>query len=157
AAIKSFRSDTPEAIFGYLKTVAFNVAVDYFRSAAAAKRGGAVRADPLDTYRESAIPAGENAGPTAQSMERQILLDEIDPHLSEIEVRPAERHIFWLYYRHGMSARAIAAIAGIGLNQKGVESAIRRLTGMVRSWVVGSDVKKTPPGEGRSASNPSSI
>jgi len=152
--LREFHADAPEAIFGYLKTVAFNVAMDHFRSRAAAKRGSSSAEHPIDSYLENVMPAAEAGGPTPASMERAILLEQIDRHLHAAEVRPSERRIFWLYYRHGMTARAIAAIAGIGLTQKGVESSIHRLTDLVRSWLAG-DVP--PRREGKASSNPSSL
>ena len=151
--LREFHADAPELIFGYLKTVAFNVAMDYFRHRAAAKRGSAAAEHSLDAYLESAVPSAEG-GATPAAMERAILLDEIDRHLTETDVRPRERRIFWLYYRHGMTTRAIAAVAGIGLTQKGVESAIHRLTDVVRSWMAGD---APPRAEGKKASNPSSL
>jgi RNA polymerase sigma-70 factor (ECF subfamily) len=158
--LREFHANEPEAIFGYLKTVAFNVAVDHFRKKSAAKRGAAAPEYPIDGYLENAVPAGEKGGLSVESMDRQILLAEIDRYLSESDVRPSERRIFWLYYRHGMTARAIAAIANIGLTQKGVESAIHRLTGLVRSWMVGlvnKPATSTTKCEGNSESNPTSV
>jgi RNA polymerase sigma-70 factor (ECF subfamily) len=158
--LREFHAEEPEAIFGYLKTVAFNVAMDHFRQRAAAKRGSSSAEQPIDAYLENAVPAAETGGPTPASMERAILLEQIDQHLNEAEVRPSERRIFWLYYRHGMTSRAIAAIAGIGLTQKGVESSLHRLTNLVRSWMTGDSVKgpKDSQGrEGKSASNPTSF
>ena len=160
-ALREFHADAPELIFGYLKTVAFNVAMDHFRHRAAAKRGSASAESSIDAYLESAVPAAEVGGPTPASMERAILLNEIDRHLTKAEVRPSERRIFWLYYRHGMTTRAIAALAGIGLTQKGVESAIHRLTDLVRSWMAGDSAATAtdspPRREGKKASNPSSL
>jgi RNA polymerase sigma-70 factor (ECF subfamily) len=69
-------------------------------------------------------------------MDREVLIRQIDGQLaaaSEPATRVRDRQIFWLYYRHGMTTRAIAAIPGIGLTQKGVESAIQRLTSHVRA------------------------
>jgi RNA polymerase sigma-70 factor (ECF subfamily) len=158
--LREFHGREPEMIFGYLKTVAFNVAMDHFRHGAAAKRGSAAAERSIDAYLESAVPAADRSGPTPGSMERQILLDQIGRHLEDEQVRPNERRIFWLYYRHGMTSRAIAAIAGIGLTQKGVESAIHRLTGLIRSWMAGDSGKGSQSGqgpEGKAASNPSSL
>jgi RNA polymerase sigma-70 factor (ECF subfamily) len=44
-----------------------------------------------------------------------------------------DRTVFWLYYQQGFSAKAIAALPSIGLSEKGVESAILRLTREVRN------------------------
>ena len=129
--LREFRPEAAESIFGLLKTVAFSVTYDYFRGGLAVKRRVGARETALDTYLESAV-AGRDGLP---QMEREILIREIDeqlPAASEPATRERDRQIFWLYYRHGMTSRVIAGIPGIGLTQKGVESAIQRLTNHVR-------------------------
>jgi RNA polymerase sigma-70 factor (ECF subfamily) len=129
--LREFKPEADDAIFGLLKTVAFSVTQDYFRGGLAAKRGSGRRETALDTYVESAI-----AGPEGMpQVEREILIRQIDEHLASAG-EPAsqrDRQIFWLYYRHGMTTRAIAGIPGIGLTQKGVESSIQRLTNHLRA------------------------
>jgi RNA polymerase sigma factor (sigma-70 family) len=125
--LRDFRPDTPDAIFGLLKKVAFCVTHDHFRGGYSGKRWSGGRDMSLDAHAESTI-AGTEGLP---QVEREILIHEIDEQLPAGSGR--DRQIFWLYYRHGMTARAIAAIPGIGLTQKGVESAILRLTGHVRN------------------------
>jgi hypothetical protein len=53
-------------------------------------------------------------------------------------MRGRDQTLFWLYYRHGMSASAIASLSTIGLSVKGVESAILRLTRQVRNHIARS-------------------
>ena len=43
-----------------------------------------------------------------------------------------DRAIFWLYYKQGLSAKAIAGIRTIGLSVKGVESTIGRMVRLLR-------------------------
>jgi hypothetical protein len=43
-----------------------------------------------------------------------------------------DRQIFWLYHRHGLTAREIASIRYFGLTDKGVESVLVRLTALVK-------------------------
>jgi len=129
--LREFQAQTPDAIFGLLKTVAFHVAQDHFRISLAAKRGAGKWDSALDLYAASAV-AGREGLPEA---ERELFLREIDEQLtasSEPATRERDRRIFWLFYRHGMTSRAIAAIPGVGLAEKGVESAIQRLTKRVR-------------------------
>lgn len=129
--LRKFHPESPESIFGWLKTVAFSVAQDHFRIDLAAKRGAGRRESAIDTYAESALAGREGLS----QIERDILLRQIDENLasaSEPATRERDRQIFWLHYRHGMTARAIAAIPGIGLTQKGVESVIQRLTIHIR-------------------------
>jgi RNA polymerase sigma-70 factor, ECF subfamily len=138
--LREFQPQTPDAIFGLLKTVAFSTAQDHFRISLAAKRGAGKSESALELYAASAV-AGRDGLPEA---ERELILREIDEQLtaaSEPETRERDRRIFWLYYRHGMTARAIAAIPGIGLAQKGVESAIQRLTKYVRLRLAPSNPK----------------
>lgn len=129
--LRDFEPQSPDAIFGYLKTVAFSVTLDHFRGGMATKRGAGHRDAALDAYAESAIAA--TAG--LPEIEREILLREIDQYLVS-STSPRDRRIFWLYYRLGMTAKSIAAISGLGLTQKGVEGVIQRLTGSVRERLV---------------------
>jgi RNA polymerase sigma-70 factor (ECF subfamily) len=132
--LREFHSDVPEAIFGLLKTVAFSVTQDHFRAGLAAKRGSGRPDQVMDSQLERVV-AGPDGLP---AIERGVLLNEIDQRLRENE-SPLDRRIFWLYYRQGFTTRAIAALPEIGLTQKGIESAIQRLTARVRIWVLEKD------------------
>lgn len=138
-----------DRILGLLRTIAFNVTMDHCRSTLAMKRGAGKSSHPLDAYAEHAAAGLDGIANT----ERQILLDEIDRFLSAAGTRPADRHIFWLYYRHGMTLKAIAALPGMEVTQKGVESTIQRLTSRVRGWIT---VRKNPPpqAKGKMPANP---
>jgi len=141
--LREFQPQAEESIFGLLRTVAFSVTQDHFRGGLAAKRGAGGQEIPLDRYTESALARHEGLPP----MERQILLGQIDKCLAgadEVGAGERDRQIFWLYYRHGMTSRAIAAISRIGLTQKGVESVIQRLTSFVKRRMA----------EGNSSANP---
>ena len=136
--LREFHPQTPDAIFGLLKTVAFSVAQDHFRISRAAKRGSGKWDAALDQYAESTV-AGREGLPEA---ERELILREIDEQLAAVcdpSSKERDRRIFWLHYRHGMTTRAIAAIPGIGLAQKGVDSVIQRLTKLVRLRFAPSD------------------
>jgi hypothetical protein len=64
-----------------------------------------------------------------------VLIRQIDECLQAVCVGPnsqRDRKIFWLYYRAGLPASAIAALPTIGLTTKGVESTLLRLTRLVR-------------------------
>lgn len=132
--LREFRSEAAEAIFGLLKTVAFSVTQDYFRGGFAVKRRSGGREVALDKYVESAMASREGS----PKIEREVLMRQIDERLaaaSEPATTERDRQIFWLYYRQGMTTRAIAGLPGIGLTQKGVESAIQRLTDHVRARI----------------------
>jgi RNA polymerase sigma-70 factor, ECF subfamily len=131
-----FAVQHPESIAGYVKVIAINLAHDYFKAAYSKKRGEG-QADAslsqLDPKSDGLSFGGEGA------MERQILMRQIDTYLetaSTAQDRERDRLIFWMYYRQGLSARAIAALPTVGLTAKGVETAIFRLTHRIRKQIV---------------------
>jgi len=149
--LRSFQPRFPDAIFGFLKVVAANVVHDHYKSALAEKRG-AGQTDPLSegARTASASPAMGNLG----AMERHIFLQQVDEVLTRSaagDEQVRNRAIFWLYYRHGLSANAIASLPSIGLSTKGVESSILRMTRMIRSHMLesrGSPTQRQTGGEG---------
>jgi RNA polymerase sigma-70 factor, ECF subfamily len=121
-----------EAVPGYIKTIAVNVAHDYFKSLHSQKRGSG----EVGQFVEDGEPKAEAGSLGGQeAMEREVLLKQINQCLeacAEGPDRERDRLIFWLYYQQGMSAKAIAALPTVDLGAKGVESAILRLTRLVR-------------------------
>jgi DNA-directed RNA polymerase specialized sigma24 family protein len=149
--LRSFQPRFPDAIFGFLKVVTANVVHDHFKSALAEKRG----AGQTDVLREGAQPA--SASPAVgnfDAMEHRIFLQQVDEVLTRSaagEEQARNRAIFWLYYRYGLSASAIASLPSIGLTTKGVESTILRMTRMIRSHMLefrGSPAPRQINGEG---------
>ena len=131
--LRSFESRHPDAIFGFLKVVAANVVHDHFKSALAEKRG-AGQTDALADHAAQSTPVAGSDG--TSSIERRVLLRQIDDALNLIaagEEQNRNRMIFWLYYRDGLSASAIASLPSLGLTTKGVESILLRMTRMIRS------------------------
>jgi len=130
--LRDFAIEHPEAVAGYIKTIAVNVAHDHFKSLHSQKRGSGETAQLLEDVDPQA-QSGSLGSPNA--MEREVLLKEIDRCLGTCSEGPdqeRDRLIFWLYYQQGMSAKAIADLPTVGLTAKGVESAILRLTRLVR-------------------------
>lgn len=117
----------------YLKVVTANTAHDYFKARHAAKRGSG----RLDEDLSTALSADGQEGTGSQKrMERDILLRNVDELLRFRASGPSgerDRTVFWLYYRQGMTAQAIASLPFIELSTKGVESLIWRLTKLVQS------------------------
>ena len=134
--LSNFRSRHPGAIFGFLKVVTANVVHDHFKASHAAKRGGHSNPASLEEEQGSQAHVIEFPGYNSSRIEKNILVQEIDRCLRRT-IPPAElsrcRRIFWLYYRCGLSARAIASLPHINLTTKGVESTIFRLSGLVRT------------------------
>jgi RNA polymerase sigma factor (sigma-70 family) len=148
--LQTFADQHPEAVLGYMKTIAVNVARDHFKSHCSEKRGSGKTPQSLEDL--EANTQSENFGGQG-AIEREILLKQINYCLESSSAGPdqeRDRLIFWLYYQQGMSARAIAALPTVGLTAKGVESVVFRLTRLVRDQVVGlrSKTSASPrPGE----------
>jgi RNA polymerase sigma-70 factor (ECF subfamily) len=132
--LRDFAVQHPDAIPGYIKTIAANVVHDHFKSRHSQKRGAGRILESLEHIDPKAV--GMSLG-SQGAMERQILMKQIDQCLGTIGPdQERDRLIFWLYYQQGMSAKAIAALPAVGLTAKGVESAILRLTRIVRQQIV---------------------
>lgn len=129
-ALRQFVPQHANALLGFLKVVASNTVQDYFRGTYAQKRGDGVEEVPLDQ-----IESAASYDDTARDFERSILLHDIDRCLRLVMSSSAyarDHAIFWLYYKQGLSAKAIAGIRTIGLSVKGVESTIGRMVRLVR-------------------------
>lgn len=149
-ALRKFASHHENAIYGFLKVVASNVAQDHIRSTHSQKRGRGraeeqlVSADVVDKRATTSRTEMLNAWPVRavaslnspdDVIDREILLLEIDAILKRQAFRPTfsrDYSIFWLYYKQGLTAQAIAELHYIGLTVKGVESTLLRLIKLVR-------------------------
>lgn len=133
--LRSFIPQNPESAFKFLKVVAASVAQDFFKSRFAEKRAPEVTASSMDQSVESLAKTSRN---TLNHSERAVLVDQIDRQLRAV-VPAAElqraRTVFWLYYRSGLTANAIAALPALDLTTKGVESLLFRLTRLIRQSV----------------------
>jgi DNA-directed RNA polymerase specialized sigma24 family protein len=148
--LRNFRSQYPSAIFGFLKVVTANVVHDHFKATHAAKRGaGGVPASLQDSERGKRFIQNGPIASDSSAIERAVLLEEIDRCLANgvsASELPRSRRIFWLYYRCGLSARAIAALPEVQLTTKGVESTILRLNRMVKAAIRPPESSKSWPG-----------
>jgi RNA polymerase sigma-70 factor (ECF subfamily) len=125
--LTGFIDPRPEACFAYLKVIATNAARDHFRRRSAFKRGAA-QTEQLAMAESIAAPAVDH--------ERRLTLAEIDARLHEETQKTngeRDRAVFKLYYQQGMSAQAISELPGIGLNPKGVEGVLYRLTRAIKN------------------------
>jgi RNA polymerase sigma-70 factor (ECF subfamily) len=134
--LKQFHPRHPDAIFGYIKVFTANLVHDHFKALHTQRRGGATLQFQVEGEPELNLPSRTA---DEKSMERAILIGEIDACLRVAETGPnveRDRKIFWLYYRVGLSASAIASLPSTGLTTKGVESTILRLTRHVKLRLV---------------------
>jgi RNA polymerase sigma-70 factor (ECF subfamily) len=126
--LRTFEQQHTDAFTGYVKVLTANVVRDHFKSLHTQKRGAGQLAQIAEDFLP--IAADDTAG-SPQSIERAVLIQELTCHLDLCLAGPdrdRNRRIFWLHYRAGLSARAIAGLPGIRLTPKGVESILQRLT-----------------------------
>lgn len=134
--LREFEPQHEEAFYGYLKVITTRVVLDYFKRLHAVKRRPA---DPPQKQKDD-DPGDLGDAAAAGRIERDALLGEIERRLGTLDLGQTterDRRIFGLYYRAGMSARAIAGLPGMGLSVKGVESTIFRVTRLLRQELAG--------------------
>lgn len=129
--LRDFVPRGEDSFLGLVRTVSASVANDYFRRHSSAKRGGKVVTVGLD---DGSSLAGKARCDDVAGVQKAVLFSEIDRKLRSDPELIAERDriIFWLYYLQGLTAEEIAALPGVGLSAKGVESALRRVTTWLR-------------------------
>lgn len=131
--LRTFESHHEGAIYGYIKTFTANLVHDHFKGSRSKKRGGG--SPTTDLHDDEAQCPADGSAQVASAMERNILLHQVDICLRAVVSGPdaqRDRKIFWLYYRTGLTAGAIASMSCIGLTTKGVESVLLRVTRLVR-------------------------
>jgi RNA polymerase sigma-70 factor (ECF subfamily) len=131
--LRTFESRHEGAIYGYIKTFTANLVHDHFKGSRSKKRGGG--SSTTDLHDDETQCATDGSAKAVSAMERNILLHQVDVCLRAIVSggdAQRDRKIFWLYYRTGLTAGAIASMPGIGLTTKGVESVLLRVTRQVR-------------------------
>lgn len=124
--LRAFQSDKAEALAGWLRTVAASVALDSIRSNLAKKHGSG---QPLKNLEERELSLS-SPHDTFESVERSLFTQRVGRCLESEKER--DRSIFWLYYRQGFTAKDIAGIRSMEMGIKGVETAILRVTRVVR-------------------------
>ena len=147
--LRGFESRHINAFYGFIKVVTANIVHDHFKSTNY-KRLHEIRSEDSNHLGEreaaalSAWPAHE------KSPELSTLIREIDASIrcgsTDLHYE-RDRRIFWLYYRLGLSARAIGQLPSIRLGTKGVESTILRLTRHVREYFSNASGRHTQTGQ----------
>ena len=133
--LREFEDRGNHSFLKLLRTITVSVGTDFFRRNHAEKRGGRslpVPAEPQLSFEEV---SDEKA---TLAVEWPTLVSQLDNllilHARTVSAR--DRNLFWLYFRQGMTAEAIARIPAIGLTAKGVESALTRLTKLLRETII---------------------
>lgn len=132
--LREFEDRGHDSFLKLLRVITASVATDHFRRARAEKRGGGATTVALE------VPGIEEQIPDEQSTEAvewSTLIMQIDGLLLRFpeSITERDRTLFWLYYRQGLTAQAIAAIPAIGLGAKGVESALLRMVKLLREAI----------------------
>jgi len=141
--LEKFKSGHQDAVYGFIKVLTANLAQDHFKAAGAQKRDSSNTISSAD-HSDSAqgISAAEDPENT---LERNLLIQQVGKCLEKTASGSnsnRDKRVFWLYYRVGLSANAIANLPSIELTTKGVESTILRLTRAVREQLVTAKTSK---------------
>jgi len=139
--LREFEDRGNDSFLKLLRMITASVGTDYFRRSRAEKRGGRVSTVPL----QAAIPVEEVIDTkAANAIQWPTLIAQLDGLLRRYPeaVSARDRNLFWLYYRQGLTAEAISRIPAIGLTAKGVESALGRLTRLLREAIVNGNSKQ---------------
>jgi RNA polymerase sigma-70 factor, ECF subfamily len=143
--LREFEDRGNDSFLKLLRMITASVGTDYFRRTQAEKRGGRASTVPL----QASIPVEEVMDTrAANSVQWPTLISQLDGllrrHPESVSAR--DRNLFWLYYRQGLTAAAISQIPAIGLSEKGVESALSRLTRLLRTAILtGKTAQEIPP------------
>lgn len=139
--LREFEDRGNESFLKLLRMITASVGTDHFRRLRAEKRGGNVHSVPLESH---ISPDDVSDSRATAAVEWPSLIAQLDGLLmlypKSVSVR--DRNLFWLYYRQGLTAEAISRIPAIGLSAKGVESALQRLTRLLRDTIVNGKPKR---------------
>jgi RNA polymerase sigma-70 factor (ECF subfamily) len=132
--LREFASRDEVEFLQLLRVITATAGTDHFRRLTADKRGGN---QPAKWVQPRAVADELHDSRMARAMEMSSLFAQLDGllRLFPNKVSARDRRLFWLHYRQGMSAEAISRIPSMGLSAKGVESALIRLTRLLKQTV----------------------
>jgi RNA polymerase sigma-70 factor (ECF subfamily) len=125
-ALRRLRGKDETCVRSFLGTVALNVVRDARRRARARPDPG--HSDPAELEDLVDDPEGD---PERRAADRELQERALQAARAETQDE-RDLLIFQLHYRGGASAAEIAAVPGMGLTPKGVETVLYRLTQRVR-------------------------
>ena len=140
--LREFDDRGNDSFLKLLRMITASVGTDHFRRSRAEKRGGRAHSVSLEPHLSASDISDRQA---MEAVEWPSLIAQLDSLLmlypKTVSLR--DRNLFWLYYRQGLTADAISRIPAIGLSAKGVESALQRLTRLLRETIVKGKPRKT--------------
>ena len=133
--LREFEDRGEDSILKLLRIITATVGTDHFRRLRADKRGGSVSAV---SYRRHAAGNDLEDADAVRALEMLGLYAQLDGllRLFPNKVSARDRRLFWLHFKHGMTAEAISSIPAMGLSASGVESALIRLSRLLRKTVI---------------------
>lgn len=139
--LREFDDRGNDSFLKLLRMITASVGTDHFRRVRAEKRGGHSQSLPLESHLAANTVSDTKA---TAAVEWPSLIAQLDGLLKLYPgtVSARDRNLFWLYYRQGLTADAISRIPAMGLSAKGVESALLRLTRLLRETIVNGKPKK---------------
>jgi RNA polymerase sigma-70 factor (ECF subfamily) len=128
--LRDFVEEYPSSLDAMVRAIAANLTHDYLRAQNAKKRGGDFHQVAYNSRALAQLPSPYGH----ETIELHQQLKEIDATLEGHQTPSArDRAIFWLHFRLGMTANAIARVSTFQLTSKGVESSLRRTLSMLRT------------------------
>jgi RNA polymerase sigma-70 factor (ECF subfamily) len=139
--LREFDDRGNDSFLKLLRMITASVGTDHFRRMRAEKRGGRIPSVSLEPHLATDDVSDTKA---TAAVEWPSLIAQLDGllRLYPGTVSARDRNLFWLYYRQGLTADAISRIPAIGLSAKGVESALLRLTRLLRETILNGKPKQ---------------
>lgn len=123
-ALRTFKAQHENSIYGYLQVMASNITQDYLRKLDAKKRDSRIEQDieelPPDLISDSSA---------TRKAEHRTEIRQVEERLKRITTG-TEQEIFWLYNRWGLTAKEISQI--FQMNIKSVENMLARILRLLR-------------------------
>ncbi|PYP92760.1 MAG: hypothetical protein DMG65_02935 [Candidatus Angelobacter sp. Gp1-AA117] len=123
-ALRIFKAQHENSIYGYLQVMASNITQDYLRKLDAKKRDSRVEQDI-----EELPPDLISDRSATREAEHRTEIRQVEERLKRITTG-TEQEIFWLYNRWGLTAKEISQI--FQMNIKSVENMLARILRLLR-------------------------
>lgn len=134
--LRAFNGKSEDELFGYLKRIAHNVALNRMRQNAAQKRPRL--AHSLDELTDSPSESHSHRSQprfVAQALDEEIRIYELHEHLNhylDVVLRGPQKHrdkmLFQLFHYEGLTIEELEKLPGLSLSRHAIEVAINRVS-----------------------------